>query len=121
MKANGSNDEVVHCVAATPQGAVPDAKNCAPTALYDAYKSAYCPPGRAAQGYLAQATWQPQAGVTTASHSDITGLVAAASTTSLRFDGSPLQRFMAAAFDGALLQAALRSSPTNRPASGRRR
>ena len=50
----------------------------------------------------AQATWQPEAGVTTASHSDITGLVAAASTTSLRFDGSPLQRFMAAAFDGAL-------------------
>jgi len=102
MIANGSNEGVVHCVAATPQGAVPDAKNCAPTALYDAYKSAYCPPGRAAQGYLAQATWQPQAGVTTASHSDITGLVAAASTTSLRFDGSPLQRFMAAAFDGAL-------------------
>jgi hypothetical protein len=102
MIANGSNDEVVHCVAATPQGVVPDAKNCAPTALYDAYKPAYCPPGRAAQGYLAQATWQPEAGVTTASHSDITGLVAAASTTSLRFDGSPLQRFMAAAFDGAL-------------------
>jgi hypothetical protein len=34
MIANGSNDEVVHCVAAAPQGVVPDAKNCAPTALY---------------------------------------------------------------------------------------
>ena len=100
--ANGNNDEVVHCVTASPPGVVPDAKNCTPTALYDAYKSAYCPAGRAAKAYLAQATWQPEAGVTTADHSDITGLIAAASTTSLRFEGSPLQRFMNAAFAGTL-------------------
>jgi len=101
MIANGSNDEVVHCVAATPQGVVPDAKNCAPTALYDAYKPAYCPPAAprrlpgpshlAARGRSDDRQPQRHHRPGRRGQHD-----------QPPFRGSPLQRFMAAAFDGAL-------------------
>jgi hypothetical protein len=102
MIAAGGNDGVVHCVT-QPEGAdaVPSARDCPAVSLYDALRAEYCPAG-GARGYLAFDVWTPKAGITEADHSDITGLVAAASVEKPAFAGSPLQRFMQAAFDGTL-------------------
>lgn len=96
----GSNDGVVHCVGADPD-AIPTANECAPVALHDAMLAEYCP-DESATGYLDLLIWRPEAGVTVADHSDVTGLVAAASPSDLRFAGSPLERFMSAAYAGTL-------------------
>ena len=100
--AAGAGDEVVHCVAPDPDATtVPSANDCAPAALYEALQTEYCPAGGDA-GHLAFVVWRPEDGITAADHSDITGLVAAASIDDPRFAGSPLERFISAAFAGAL-------------------
>jgi hypothetical protein len=100
--AAGAGDGVVHCVAPDPNsGAVPSANDCAPAALYEALRADYCPPNGDA-GHLAFMVWRPEGGVTAADHSDITGLVAAAGADAPRVAGSPLERFIRAAFAGDL-------------------
>lgn len=98
----GTNDGVVHCVAPDPTAdAIPSAADCAPVALYDALRAEYCPDGEAA-GHLSLLIWRQEAGVTTADHSDVTGLIGAASVDDLRFEDSPLETFMRGAFAGTL-------------------
>jgi hypothetical protein len=100
--AQGSNDAVVHCV--TPSAGmadVPSARDCMSVALYNALKSEYCPDG-ASQGHLTLSLWAPEPGVTVGDHSAITALPAAKSPTDLRYDGSPLQQFITAAFERTL-------------------
>ena len=100
--AQGSNDEVVHCVA--PREAadtLPSARDCMSVALYDALQAEYCPAGES-QGHLTLSVWGPEAGVTVGDHSAITALPAARSATELTYQGSPLQQFITAAFDGTL-------------------
>ena len=96
----GANDGVVHCIGADP-GTIPTANECMPVALHDALMADYCGDGED-RGHLALLIWQPEAGVTVADHSDVTGLIGAASVDDLRFTGSPLERFMTAAFAGEL-------------------
>jgi hypothetical protein len=100
--AAGSNDAVVHCLApaAEPNG-VPPGTDCIPAALYDAFAADYCPNG-GAEGHLSLNIWRLEAGVTEAGHEDIAGILATADFTTPRYEGSPLQRFITAAFDGAL-------------------
>ncbi len=98
----GSNDGIVHCVApAGTEGAIPPATDCMAVALYDALEAEFCPDGAAA-GHLTLSVWQPEDGITAADHSDICGLAAAAGTDDPRFTGSPLERFITAAFGGTL-------------------
>ncbi|HWK81694.1 MAG TPA: hypothetical protein VNP95_13065, partial [Thermomicrobiales bacterium] len=61
----------------------------------------YCPDGESS-GHLDLLIWRPEDGVTVADHSDVTGLIGAAGVDDLRFTGSPLERFMTAAFAGTL-------------------
>jgi hypothetical protein len=102
---HGAGDEVVRCVTTTPAaGGLPQPQDCVSVRLYESFVPEYCPDG-AANGALQLAIWNPQPGVTTADHSDITGLAAAAPDTApdaLRFEGSPLERFLTAAFAGTL-------------------
>ena len=100
--AAGSNDAVVHCIAlaATPN-AVPPGTDCVPAALYDALAVDYCPNG-GAEGHLSLNIWRQEAGVTVAGHEDIPGILATADFETPRYEGSPLQRFITAAFDGTL-------------------
>ena len=98
----GTNDGVVHCVAPDPTAdAIPAATDCAPVALYDALRTEYCPSG-GDTGHLTLLIWRQEAGMTTADHSDVTGLIGAASVDDLRFQGSPLETFMRGAFAGTL-------------------
>lgn len=98
----GANDGVVHCVAPDPTAdAIPSANDCVPIALFDALRTEYCP-SAGDQGHLELLIWREVPGVTVADHSDVTGLVAAASLDDLRFEGSPLERFISGAFDGTL-------------------
>ena len=102
MIATGANDSVVHCVACETSGdQVPPAKDCMSVALYEALKAEYCPDGEP-RGSLSLTVWLPSAGVTAADHSDVRGLNAAAGIDDPRFHGSPLHRFITAAFEGAL-------------------
>ena len=100
--AAGNSDVVVHCVApsAAPD-AVPSGSDCVPAALYAALAADYCPDGNA-RGSLTLSIWRAESGVNEAGHEDIPGLVATADLKTPRFQGSPLQRFIAAAFDGTL-------------------
>jgi hypothetical protein len=72
-----------------------------PAALYAALAADYCPTGTA-RGHLTLNVWRPQAGVTEAGHEDIAGMMATADFETPRFAGSPLERFITAAFDGTL-------------------
>jgi hypothetical protein len=100
--AAGTNDVVVHCVApASALDAVPSGSDCVPAALYAALAADYCPTGTA-RGHLTLNVWRPQAGVTEAGHEDIAGMMATADFEMPRFAGSPLERFITAAFDGTL-------------------
>jgi len=60
----------------------------------------YCASGVNNKGYLELNIWKSEPGID-ASHSNIAGL-AAASTVNLSYRGSRLQRFITAAFEGAL-------------------
>ena len=100
--AAGSNDAVVHCLApAAEPNAVPPGTDCIPAALYESFAADYCP-GGAAQGHLSLNIWRQEAGVTEAGHEDIPGILATADFETPRYDGSPLQRFITAAFEGTL-------------------
>jgi hypothetical protein len=96
----GSNDGVVHCVATDPTQ-MPTATEGAPVALFEAMRTAYLEEGEPA-AFLSLVIWRPEEGVTVADHSDVTGLIAAASRDDLRFHGSPLERFILGAFAGTL-------------------
>jgi hypothetical protein len=96
----GSNDGVVHCVAADP-ARMPTATEGAPVALFEAMRTAYLEEGEPA-AFLSLVIWRPEDGVTVADHSDVTGLIAAASPEDLRFTGSPLEQFILGAFAGTL-------------------
>lgn len=103
--AQGSADDVVHCVApaGTPKATVPDAADCMTRALYDSLASAdYCPAGVAA-GHLEFTSVRKTPLQSPASHFGIPGEISAAglskNASDLVFTGSPLQKFMAAAFD----------------------
>lgn len=102
---HGADDAIVHCVT-TAAGAdgLPEPPDCVSVRLYETLAAEYCPNGEA-KSALTLAIWNPQEGITVADHSDITGLAAAADGTApdaLRFEGSPLERFLTAAFDGAV-------------------
>jgi hypothetical protein len=102
MLAQGAADTVVHCV--SPEGReddVPTERDCMSVALYSALRAEYCPAGGDI-GHLALMIWRPEAGVTAADHSAIAALPGAASTSEPAFEGSPLQRFLIAAFEGTL-------------------
>lgn len=102
LLATGTNDQIVHCVAPdTTADEMPSADHCVSTMLFNALEEAYCPAG-AVEGSLTYLIWREQEGLTDAGHSDITGLVAAAGPDDLRFEGSPLEQFMTAAFDGTV-------------------
>ena len=72
-----------------------------PAALYAALAEDYCPGGEP-KGFLTLNIWKAEPGVNQAGHEDIPGLLATADLKTPRFQGSPLQRFIAAAFDGTL-------------------
>lgn len=97
---NGSNDGVVHCVAADHER-LPTAKEGVAVDLFAALREVYEQDGDLA-AYLALVVWKPQAEVTVADHSDVTGLIAAAALDDPRFHGSPLEQFIVGAFEGSL-------------------
>jgi hypothetical protein len=100
--ATGSNDAVVHCVApSSAPDALPSGNDCVSAALYAAMAEDYCP-GGAAQGHLTLSVWHREAGVIEASHGDIPGILATADFSTPRYQGSPLERFITAAFEGTL-------------------
>ncbi|CAN5593333.1 hypothetical protein BH10ACT7_BH10ACT7_24120 [soil metagenome] len=107
--AQGTNDDIIHCQPPAGSTGVPDAANCMSRALYDSLASGvYCPIDQAA-GYLGLVGVQ-QVGldgiVSPATHFSIPGEISARAITEdardLVFEGSPLQKFVSAAFDGAL-------------------
>jgi hypothetical protein len=100
--AAGNNDVVVHCVApSSAPDAVPSGSDCVPAALYAALAAEYCPVNDAL-GHLTLSIFRAEAGINNAGHEDIAGLLATADLKNPRFQGSPLQRFITAAFDGTL-------------------
>ncbi len=100
--AAGGNDVVVHCVSPTTAlDAVPSGTDCVPAALYAALAADYCPAGET-RGHLTLNIWRPEQGVIEAGHMDIPGILATADLETPRYEGSPLQRFITAAFDGTL-------------------
>ena len=104
--AAGSNDAVVHCLrlpAAEPN-AVPPGTDYIPAALYESFAADYCP-GGAARGHLSLNIWRQEAGVTEAGPRRHPGILATADFETPRYEGSPLQRFITAAFEGTLTPA----------------
>ena len=102
--AQGTDDTIVHCV--SPQGSmmtsVPLASDCTSRAIYDAYAATeYCP-ASGAQGHLELNMVRKNGLQSPASHFSIPGEISAKgltkSTSDLVFEGSPLQKFMTAAF-----------------------
>lgn len=98
----GSNDQLVHCVAsADAQDQIPPPERCQATVLYESLREVYCPPD-AQHGYLELNIWRAEEGLTQANHSDITGLVAASNPENPSYRGSRLHGFISSAFDGTL-------------------
>lgn len=106
----GMDDQVIHCSEAegAAAGTVPTAADCMSVALYDSLKAAddgYCP-STGTRGHLELALFRPQGAASPASHLSIPGQISAVGTgrtpTELTFTGSPMERFMAGAFDGTL-------------------
>lgn len=106
--AQGTNDDIIHCQ--PPLGAsndtIPDAANCMSTALYESLASAvYCPAGET-RGSL-QLVGVKATGIdgvdSPATHFSIPGEISAkvigTAAGDLAFEGSPLQKFMTAAFE----------------------
>ncbi|GAA0997884.1 lipase family protein [Subtercola frigoramans] len=103
--AQGTADDVIHCTA--PRGqlnvSVPAAADCMSRALYDSLASdVYCPAGGTV-GHLELQAVRPVTLVSPASHLAIPGEISAKAISDaaadLVFDGSPLQKFMTAAFE----------------------
>ncbi|MGL4306323.1 MAG: hypothetical protein ACRCSF_09215, partial [Mycobacteriaceae bacterium] len=85
---------------------VPSAADCMSTALYEDFKSAYCP-SEQPNGYLALDTFKKVELSSPASHMSIPGQMAAFNPTpegkNLRFQGSRVEEFMTGAFNGTLI------------------
>jgi len=103
--AQGSDDDIIHCIApdGLAKGEVLGPADCMSRALYDSLSSAaYCRPG-AAQGHLELDTFRKVELRSPGTHFSIPGQISAkggsTSSADLVFEGSPLQRFMTAAFD----------------------
>ena len=103
--AQGSNDDIIHCVASrgTATDLVPPPADCMSRALYDSLSSAvYCPAG-ADQEHLELVTFRKIDFKSPGTHFSLPGQISAKgqskSAADLVFEGSPLQEFMAAAFD----------------------
>jgi hypothetical protein len=103
--SQGTDDNIVHCI--SPQGTLmtspPQASDCTSRAIYDALSSAtYCPAGEA-KGHLELNMVRKNGLQSPASHFGIPGEISAKgltkSSSDLVFEGSPLQKFMTAAFD----------------------
>lgn len=103
--SQGTDDNVVHCV--SPQGTlltrVPEPSDCMSRAMYDSFSSsAYCPAGDA-KGHLELNMMRKNGLQSPGSHFGIPGEISAKgltkSASDLVFEGSPLQKFMTAAFD----------------------
>lgn len=103
--AQGSDDDIIHCVA--PDGLatneVPGPADCMSRSLFDSLSAtAYCRPG-ATQGHLELDTFRKVELRSPGTHFSIPGQISAKggsiSSADLVFEGSPLQRFMASAFD----------------------
>lgn len=100
--AQGNNDQLVHCVApADEQDQIPAPEHCQASLLYAHLQPIYCP-ADAQHGYLELNIWPAEDGLTLANHSDITGLVAAASPAHPSYRGSRLHAFVSGAFAGTL-------------------
>ncbi|MFZ4585866.1 MAG: hypothetical protein ACOYNI_11650 [Acidimicrobiia bacterium] len=105
--AQGGADDIIHCI--QPSGSendVPSASACMSRAFYDTMsQKAYCPNGKNV-GYLQYEVYRPIVVQSPASHLSIPGQVSSASQdnapSGLKYNGSKLQTFMQAAFDGSL-------------------
>lgn len=104
----GMADEVIHCQAAEGAGPadVPAAGDCMSVALFDSLRDhGYCPTTGTA-GHLQLALFRPDGAASPAGHLAIPGQISAAGdgrgATDLTFTGSPMERFMAGAFDKTL-------------------
>jgi hypothetical protein len=98
----GSNDQLVHCVAAADaQDHIPPPERCQASVLYESLREVYCPLD-AKHSYLELNIWRAEEGLTQANHSDITGLVAASNPENPSYRGSRLHSFISSAFDGTL-------------------
>jgi hypothetical protein len=103
--AQGSADDIIHCIApdGLPAVEVPGPADCMSRALYDSLSgAAYCPAG-AAQGHVELDTFRKVELRSPGTHFSIPGQISAkggsTSSSDLVFEGSPLQRFMSSAFD----------------------
>lgn len=103
--AQGSNDDIIHCIApkGTSTATVPGPADCMSRALYDSLASAvYCPAG-AGRGHLELDTVRKVELQSPGTHFSIPGEISAKglskAAADLVFDGSPLQKFMASAFN----------------------
>ncbi len=102
----GADDNVIHCMPA--QGAsteeLPGPADCMATALYESLRSQeYCP-SEGDRGRLHLSVFRKDGAASPASHLSIPGQIAARgssrSSEDLRFERSPLDRFMTEAFEG---------------------
>ena len=103
--AQGEADTVIHCVPAkgVAAGAVPAADDCMSRALYDSVSAdTYCPPDGIAAGHLELDLFRKDGSSSPATHFSVPGQIGAKGTkgAELTFAGSPMQQFMATAFDG---------------------
>ncbi len=108
LLTQGMDDQIIHCQPGEGEepDAVASAANCMSTALYDAMRSSdYCPAG-GDRGYLRLSLFAQRGAASPASHLSIPGQIAAVGSgqddTDLSFVGSPLDRFMTAAFEDRL-------------------
>lgn len=104
----GQADDIIHCLAPGGLAAdeVPAPSDCMSTALFEAFRDReYCRGGDAA-GHLDYVSVRARNLVSPATHLSLPGELSARklgrSDADLRFDGSPLERFMTGAFEDAL-------------------
>jgi hypothetical protein len=104
----GTADEVIHCQAPSglAAGEVPGPADCMSRALFESLRDdLYCPDG-GAQGHLQLDVFRAVPLQSPATHFSIPGEMSARrigrSHEDLRFEGSRMQEFMTAAFDGTL-------------------
>jgi hypothetical protein len=105
--AQGSNDDIIHCMPTGSSKRVPAASDCMAKALYDSLATAaYCKAGEKPAGHLEMDVLRKEAFRSPATHLSLPGQIASASQrkdkSGLRFAGSRLQRFMDGAFGGTL-------------------
>ena len=103
--AQGTNDDIIHCQPPTDVGPTP--ADCMSRALYDSLADVYCSDAREIASHLELVTVRPvglEGIVSPATHFSIPGEISARAITEnktdLVFEGSPLQKFFTAAFEG---------------------